>query len=104
MDILKRIDELMQERGWNINQLAEKSGCKYNTIKNLFERNNIPSYGTLEKICSAFGISYLEFFGESTEVVLTQEQKEVLDFWNSQAETLSIEQKKSLIQLFIKSL
>ena len=62
MDCLQRIKELLNERGWTMYQLAQKSGIPQSTLSNLFIRNNAPTIQTLEKICEAFGITLAEFF------------------------------------------
>ena len=58
--------------------------------------NNQPTIPTLEAICAGFGISLSQFFAESGEsVVLNEEQREMLNMWND----LSSEQKTALLIL-----
>ena len=100
MNILARIDELRISKGWSVNQLAKQAGCKYSTINNLFERNNVPTIPTLEKICSAFGITMNEFFSVSVEPVFTDAQKEIITKWRE----LSGAQKKNLLPVLIENI
>lgn len=62
MDVIKRIDDLMKERGWSDYRLAAESGLSSSTIANIHRRNTVPSITTLESICGAFGISLPPFY------------------------------------------
>ena len=57
MDILKRIVDLRKERNWTEYQLATKSGLTQSTISSWYRKDLVPSIPSLEKICSAFGIT-----------------------------------------------
>ena len=82
MDIIKRITELTNERGWSTYKLAQKSGLSSSTIANIYRRHTVPSLSTLEIICDAFGITLSQFFAEDTDAVpLTPEQKVMFDKW-----------------------
>lgn len=100
MDILARIDELRNQRAWSVHKLAKEAGLQQSTLNNLYERNNAPTFPTLEKICAAFGISFAEFFSEYKEITLSGEQKDILDKW----EFLSAEQKKGLLPILFKKM
>lgn len=76
---LARIRQLMNERKWNDYKLAQSAGIPKSTISSLFERNNAPTVGTLEKICAAFGISVEQFFCPDGYLDLTEQQKSLLD-------------------------
>ena len=83
MDALKHIEDLMAQRGWNLNQLAKISGVPQSTLSGLYQRNNSPTIPTLEKLCEAFGITMSEFFSPDGKLTtLTSEQRELLDKWN----------------------
>lgn len=82
MDVIKRINALMDERGWSPYRLAQKSGLSTSTIANIYRRNTVPSLTTIEILCQAFGISLSQFFAEDTTFVpLTNEQKTLFDKW-----------------------
>lgn len=99
MDILNRIRQLKDERGWSNYRLAKEAGISENVLNNLFRLNNQPTIPTLEALCKGFSLSLSQFFAEGNEaVVLNGEQKEMLDIWN----TLNKEQKAALLELLKK--
>lgn len=80
MDVLEKIFKLKQQRGWSEYRLSEESGIAQTTISSWFKRNITPSVGSLENVCKAFNITLSQFFAEEEErVVLTDNQKEMLD-------------------------
>ena len=77
MDVLERIRQLLDERSWSIYKLSKSSGIAQSTLSNMFARNNAPTIGTLEDICSAFGITLSQFFANDGEpIMVNSEQKE----------------------------
>jgi transcriptional regulator with XRE-family HTH domain len=99
MNILARIQELADQRGWSINFLAKKAKVSQSTLSGLFLRNNCPTIPTLEKLCKAFGITMSEFFaGDQSLTKLTDEQRYLLNKWN----TLSDEHKQAVLELIEK--
>ena len=96
MNTSDKIKQLLNERGWSVYRLAQESGISQSTLSNMFIRKNDPSIGTLDEICKAFGITLSQFFANDEEsVVLTKEQREMLEKWSS----LTSEQKKALLNL-----
>lgn len=82
-DILTTIVRYREERGWTEYQLAEKSGLPQSTISSWYRKNMIPTVPSLEKICSAFGITLSQLFAEGEDaVVLTESQKKLLEAWS----------------------
>ena len=99
MDILNRIKQLRDERGWSNYRLAKEAQISEGPLNNLFRLNNLPTIPTLEAICAGFGITLSQFFAEENEaIVLDNEQREMLDIWN----TLNKEQKAALLELLKK--
>lgn len=99
MNILNRIKQLRDERGWTNYKLAKEAHISEGSLNNLFRLNNQSTIPTLEAICKGFGISLSQFFAESNEpIVLNEEQREMLDIWN----TLNQEQKISLLEFLRK--
>jgi len=97
MDILKRIKQLQETRGWSNYRLAKESGISEGSLNNMFRLNNLPTIPTLESICKGFGITLSQFFTKGGEAIeLSSEQMEMIDIWN----TLSAVQKKALLELF----
>lgn len=95
-DILARIDEEKNRRGWTEYQLAVNSELTQSTISTWRNRGLQPSVASIEKICSGLGISLSEFFNDSREkMFLSVEQKRLLDGWGR----LNPEQKAAVINL-----
>jgi len=91
MNVLKRIKELMNAKGWSEYRLAKEAELPQSTISHLFKRNNAPTYPTIEAICRAFGITLSHFFAESGEsAALTSEQHDLLLLYG----TMTDEQKE----------
>lgn len=99
MEILERIKQLRDERGWSNYRLAREADISENSLNNLFRRNNLPTIPTLEAICKGLGITLSQFFAEGGEAVeLSEAQKEMLQTWN----TLNDEQKNTLLEFLKK--
>lgn len=90
MDILNRIVELKNEKGWSIYKLAEESGVSQSTLSNMFIRKTLPSITTLEQLCNAFGITLSDFFKENNS------QKDDI---STKYNMLSAENKKIVLNL-----
>ena len=71
MDVLGRLRQLLDERGWTEYRLSKECGLAQSTIGNIYRRNTIPSLETIETICKGFGISVAQFFAENDFVELT---------------------------------
>ena len=98
-DILSTISQYREERGWTEYQLAERSGLPQSTISSWYRKNMIPTIPSLEKICSAFGITLSQLFAqEDTPVSLTDSQKKLLARWSR----LSEEQQNAVFLLIDK--
>lgn len=80
MNVLGRIDELREARGWSEYQLAVESGLTQSTISSWYRKNMLPTLPSLERICDAFGISLSQFFMEQNDetTILSKQQKELL--------------------------
>lgn len=95
MDVIKRINALMEERGWSEYRLSQESGLSTSTIANMHRRNTVPSITTLESICNAFGITLAQFFSgpqDHAYVHLSAEQMDMFNDWLS----LTSQQKEIL--------
>ena len=55
MTIGERAKKLMEEKGWNQNDLAENSGVSITQINRLICGVGYPSLRTLERVAKAFG-------------------------------------------------
>ena len=81
MDILQKLRALLNERGWTEYKLAKECGLSESTISNIYKRNSVPSFPTLEAICKGFGITLAQFFAEGEMIELTPETSELFDSW-----------------------
>ena len=98
-DILLAITEYRTERGWSEYQLAEKSGLPQSTISSWYRKNLIPTIQSLEKICTAFGITLSQLMAEDdVPVSLTKSQKKLLERWSK----LTEEQQEVIFNLIDK--
>lgn len=86
MDILKRLVELQNQRGWTDYRIAKEAGLSPNTVSNIYRRNNVPSMITLEALCKAFGITMAQFFAEDEMVELSPELRELFAKWTALTE------------------
>ncbi len=62
MDTMKRVNELMTERGLTLYRLSQMSGVPYSTLKNTLKRNGQLTVDTIERICAGLEIPLWEFF------------------------------------------
>ena len=95
MDILQRILQLREEKGWSEYKLSVESGIPQSTISSWFRKNAQPSVQSLQAICDACGITLAQFFTESKNVpvVLSSIQQALLAGFSH----LDNEQQVSLI-------
>ena len=96
MDAQKRIQKLMEERGWTEYKLAKEAKLSHSTVSNMFHRNNAPTLPTLEAICAAFGVTLAQFFSDERDSTdMAEEQRSLIAKWS----TLSQPQKEALLHL-----
>ena len=98
-DILGRIEQEKNKRGWSEYMLAENSELPQSTISTWKKRNLQPNLASIEKICHGLGISLAQFFTENPEKNLTEEQQELFETWAR----LSPEQRTKLLE-FLKTI
>ena len=94
MNVLHRLIELQNQRGWSDYKIAKEAGLSPNTVSNIYRRNNTPSLTTLEALCKAFGITMSQFFAEDEMVELSPELRNLFEKWTA----LSDEQKNAIWQ------
>lgn len=95
MDVLQKLKDLTDARGWTVYRLSKESGLSESTLRNIFCRNTMPSIHTLDAICAAFDLSLSQFFAEGELIEYTPELKRLLDTWVP----LTKEQKESYLAL-----
>ena len=98
--IANRLVDLCEKRGLTKYRLAQLTGMSQTAIGSIISKESIPTIPTLEKLCSAFGITLAQFFVEDGgRLNLTEEQNEILEIWDG------LETKEREIFLsFIRSL
>ena len=95
-EIYEKVDALRLEKGWSIYELAKRADVSSTAIYNWRDRLSSPSLFLLNAVCSALGVTVIDFLLDGDEpMALTDEQKELIRLWN----TLSAEQKKSILNL-----
>lgn len=99
INVLERITYYRKKKNWTEYQLAEKSGLTQSTISSWYRKNMLPSIPSLEKICTAFGITLSQFFAVEEEFSLTDIQKDLVN----ESNRLSDQQLQALIE-FIQTL
>ena len=95
MDVILRLTELQVQHGWSDYRIAKEAGLSPNTVSNIYRRNNVPSLGTLEALCKAFGITMAQFFADNDMIEVTPEIRELVDKWSA----LSEDQKAVIWQI-----
>ena len=88
LNIIARIQNLCDARGWTIYRLARQSGITYSTLCTMLHKATAPSLPTLAKICRGFDITLSEFFdSENDWATLSEDQKKHLHQWSSLSKT-----------------
>ncbi len=100
MNILDRILQLREEKGWSEYKLSVESGIPQSTISSWFRKNAQPSVVSIEAICKAFDIPMAQFFSEDGDsvVALSEIQQNLLQEFAH----LSNEQQCALVK-FLKT-
>ena len=93
MDIVKKIDELRESKGWSYYKLSQESGLSQQTFTKWKEGNTIPTVHALELVCDAFGITLAQFFSDIEIAHVPKENNSALKNWKylSTDEQYSIE-------------
>lgn len=102
MDVLGRLRQLLDERGWTEYRLSKECGLAQSTIGNIYRRNTVPSIETVETICRGFGISMAQFFAEDDLVELTPEVRELVRNWSmlpAREREITLSMVKSLAEI-----
>ncbi len=96
-DVLKRIDEERTARNWSEYTLAKNADLTQSTISTWYRKGLQPSVASLEKICTAFGISLSQFFSEKNTASTTRSERseELISLW----ERLNPSQREAVLQL-----
>lgn len=100
IDIAERIKKENEKRGWTVYRLAREAKMSASTLTNMLRRGTSPSFSTVDRICSAYGITIAEFlYGQENLIHLNSVQKRHMDRWN-----LLTEKQQQAVELFIDGL
>lgn len=84
MDLIARINELLEQRGWSKYRLAKEANLSQTTITSMISRGNNPTVSTIESCCKAFGITMAEFFNADTQnKEFTLEERRLISDWRN---------------------
>ena len=61
-DVLGRLTDLRERKGWSVYKLAKLSGIPQSTIATWYQRNLYPPIDKLETLCQTLGVSLSVFF------------------------------------------
>ena len=79
-----KISDLCKQNKMSAYKLSQITGISQSVLSGITKNKRMPTLITLEKICSAFGITLAQFFTEDNPAVeLSDEQKELLSLWAS---------------------
>lgn len=78
MDVIKRIENLKNQRGWSDYKLSLESGIAQSTLATMKQRKTPIKIDALQSICDAFGITLAQFFLEDEQVEILSEQEHKL--------------------------
>lgn len=72
--VITRIRQLLQQRQWSANHLANEAGLPQSTLKSILnEESATCTVKTVKILCDAFGITLGEFFSDPLFDKLEQE-------------------------------
>lgn len=90
--IVKKLNEMIKERGWSPYRLAKESNMSYTSVFHILKGRNEPTFLTLSKLCDGLGISLADFFLE-IEIPNVSQQHKVVNLFNK----LNVHQKEVVL-------
>lgn len=96
MDIVARITELREKKGWSQYELAKRTGIAPNTVYSWTRTGSAPTLANIVKICEAMGIALEQFFcGIDCNHKLSEAENTILQEWF----TLSELEKQAILSM-----
>lgn len=80
MDIVERINELINQKGWSCYELSKHSGIATNTIYG-WQNGAVPTLSNIMKVCDALKITTEQFFCKIKSYDLAEDEKKILNEW-----------------------
>ena len=96
IDVVKRINDLLEIRNWSKYELANQTGISANSIYDWNKNKSLPTLKNIIKICDSMGIS-LEFFFCNGTYVHTDEERNIIN----NLMMLSVEDRELLIKFMV---
>lgn len=83
MDIIKRINELCDEREISKYRLSQLTGISQSAFSKMARQQSSLTIENIRRICDALGISMAQFFSEDRSYPdLTEDQKNLIHLWS----------------------
>lgn len=95
MEVLTRIVELREKKGWSLYQLASKAGLTYKTLYNWYNGETVPTLKALEAVAEALEIPLYSLFTTDRVYIANDELQELLQKW----EKLDQKQKAAVMNV-----
>lgn len=96
-----RIRLLRTERGFSIEELAEKADVNTTNLGRIERGETIPKLDSIEKIINALGITFEELFKNiQPTTVNNRENKTDIDFMINRLNSLNPSEQKDVLNLF----
>lgn len=96
----ERIQELCRLGAVSRYRLSSLTGISQSALSDIVKGENMPTLSTIEKICTAFGITISQFFAGNGEWPdLSEDQKELLCLWKE----LRLEEQE-IVKTFMESI
>lgn len=100
MDIIKRINELCEERSISKYRLSLLTGISQSAFSKMNRQQSSLTLENIKRICDALGISLAQFFSDDQQDYpdLTEDQKSLIHSWN----LLSSPKRKFILDMMEK--
>lgn len=81
IDIVGRINELADEKGWSGYELSKRTGISANAVYGWNRAESKPSLANILKICEAMDLSLEQFFCGTEKYNLNEDERRLLNEW-----------------------
>jgi transcriptional regulator with XRE-family HTH domain len=81
IDIVARINELLERKGWTGYELSKQTGISTNAIYDWNRIGAMPTLANVVKICEAMGITTEQFFCSDEGYGMTDDERKILQEW-----------------------
>lgn len=82
VDVKKRLQALVDAKGWTLYRLSKESGVAWSTVRNMFQRDTMPTTPTLQALCNSLEIGIDELFYDEERASLSDEHRNLLTQWD----------------------